>query len=380
MAIGDRMDFVRCGAGSPRVWGALALVSVLGCAGEEADGDVGTPQETETAFMVAAGVPFQDLDTEGHLRNVRQLTFEGENAEAYFSFDGTKLVYQRTPAEGGCDQIYSVDLSSGDTRLVSTGDGRTTCSYYYPAGDRILYSSTHLASAQCPAPPDRSLGYVWAVYEGFDVFVTDSMGTEHVALTDTPGYDAEATISPMGDRIVFTSVRDGDLDLYSMNLDGSDVVRLTSEVGYDGGAFYSPDGSQIVWRANYPQEEGQIADYQRLLEQGLIRPNALEIFVMNADGTGKRQVTDNGAANFGPFWHPSGDKIIFSSNMDDPEGREFDIYMINADGTGLEQITKSPEFDGFPMFSPDGRYLVWGSNRNMAHEGNTNVFIAEWID
>jgi Tol biopolymer transport system component len=264
--------------------------------------------------------------------------------------------------------------------MVSTGEGRTTCSYYFPAGDKILYSSTHLAAAECPAPPDFSMGYVWAVYPGYDVFVTDPMGTEHTALTETPGYDAEATISPTGDRIVFTSVRDGDLDLYSMNLDGSDVVRLTDQIGYDGGAFYSPDGSQIVWRAHYPTEPDQIADYQRLLRQGLIRPNALEIYVMNSDGTEKRQITDNGAANFGPFWHPSGERIIFSSNMDDPTGRDFDLYMINVDGTGLERITRTPDFDGFPMFSPDGRYLVWGSNRNMSHEGNTNVFIAEWVE
>lgn len=331
-------------------------------------------------FTVAAGTPYEQHPDEPRLRNVRQLTFEGENAEAYFSFDGTGLVFQRTPAEGGCDQIYTIDLATGETRLVSTGEGRTTCSYYYPAGDRILYSSTHLADAQCPAPPDMSQGYVWAVYPTYDIFVANADGSDTEPLTTTEGYDAEATISPTGDRIVFTSTRDGDLDLYSMNLDGSDVRRLTDRVGYDGGAFYSPDGSKIVWRAHYPETEDEIADYQRLLAQNLIRPGELDIWVMDADGGNQRRVTQNGAANFGPFWHPDGERIIFSSNLDDPTGRNFDLYLIHEDGTGLERVTFTDDFDGFPMFSPDGRYLVWGSNRNPSHDGNTNVFIAEWVE
>ena len=366
-----------------REWSVLVLgaLALLSCAGPDESASAAVENEAASlAWTVAAGEPFPDIPAETHIRNVRQLTFEGENAEAYFSFDGKSLVFQRTPAEGGCDQIYTTDLTSGETRLVSSGDGRTTCSYFYPAGDRILYSSTHLASAQCPTPPDFSRGYVWAVYEGYDVFVSDLEGSEPLRLTDAPGYDAEATISPVGDRIVFTSVRDGDLDLYSMELDGSDVLRLTDEVGYDGGAFFSPDGSRIVWRAHYPTSDEEEQDYLRLLGEGLIRPNILEIYVMDADGQGKRQVTDTGAANFGPFWHPSGERIIFSSNMDDPEGRDFDLFMIDDDGGNLERITFSEGFDGFPIFSPDGRYLVWGSNRNMAHDGNTNVFIAEWIE
>lgn len=363
---------------------AMLVTLGLGACGGEAPPEAAPSSEgpaiSAEAFTVTAGTPFQDHPDERHLINVRQLTFEGENAEAYFSFDGTQLIFQRTPAEGGCDQIYTLDLATGETRLVSTGEGRTTCSYYYPAGDRILYSSTHAADAACPAPPDMSQGYVWAVFPTYDVFMANADGSDPRALTETAGYDAEATISPTGDRIVFTSTRDGDLDLYSMNLDGSDVRRLTDRVGYDGGAFYSPDGSKIVWRAHYPEAEDQVADYQRLLAQNLIRPGELDIWVMNADGTGHRRVTQNGAANFGPFWHPDGERIIFSSNMDDPTGRNFDLYMIHEDGSGLERITYTDDFDGFPMFSPDGRYLVWGSNRNPAHEGNTNVFIAEWVE
>lgn len=369
--------------------GAVFLIAA--CAGDEAGSAEGHASMRASAgadpgaFAVQAGTPFEAHPDEPRLTNLRQLTFEGENAEAYLSFDGTGLVFQRTPAEGGCDQIYALDLVSGETRLVSTGDGRTTCSYFYPEGDRILYSSTHGADAACPAPPDFSQGYVWAVYESFDIFVTSADATDAERAAPTPltrsdGYDAEATISPQGDRIVFTSTRDGDLDLYSMNLDGSDVRRLTDRLGYDGGAFYSRDGSRIVWRAHYPEGDEEVADYRRLLDQGLIRPGELDLWVMDADGGDKRRVLSNGAANFGPYWHPDGERIIFSSNVDDPSGRNFDLYIVNVDGTGLERVTYADDFDGFPVFSPDGRYLVWGSNRNPAHEGNTNVFIAEWVE
>lgn len=358
----------------------FALFLFLACTGEDTRA---TPEirSAEPALEIGAGEPHPDHPEEVHLRNVRQLTFDGENAEAYFSFDGTRLVFQRSePETGYCDRIWTMDLLTGDTALVSTGTGRTTCSYFYPDDERIIFASTHAESPVCPAPPDFSRGYVWAVYPSYDLWLADEDGGNLTRLTETEGYDAEATVSPVGDRVVFTSVRDGDLDLYSMNLDGSDVVRLTDRVGYDGGAFYSPDGSRIVWRAHYPETEEEIADYRSLLEAGLIRPSTLEIYVMDADGSNVRQVTDNGAANFGPFWHPDGERIIFSSNQGDPEGREFDLFLINADGTGQERITWTGDFDGFPMFSPDGRYLVWGSNRNMSHDGNTNVFIAEWVE
>jgi Tol biopolymer transport system component len=263
---------------------------------------------------------------------------------------------------------------------VSNGTGRTTCSYFYPAGDQILYSSTHHHDATCPPNPDFSLGYVWAIYPTYDIFVAGADGSNLRQLTTEDGYDAEATFSPRGDRIVFTSVRDGDLDLYSMAPDGSDVRRLTDRPGYDGGAFYSPDGSQIIWRAHYPAEGPELDDYVSLLRQGLIRPGELEIMAMNADGSNQRQVTSIGGANFAPYWHPSGDKVVFSSNHHDPSGRDFDIYMVNLDGTGLTRITESPGFDGFPVFSPDGRYLVFASNRNNGGTNDTNVFIAEWVE
>jgi Tol biopolymer transport system component len=317
---------------------------------------------------------------ESHLRNIRQLTFGGDNAEAYYSWDGTKLIYQHRATTEECDQIYVLDIATAERTLVSTGDGRTTCSYFYPSGNEIVYSSTHHHDASCPAPPDMSLGYVWPINDTYDVFLANADGSNLRQLTDVMGYDAEATVSPTGDRIVFTSVRDGDLELYSMNLDGSDVTRLTNRPGYDGGAFFSPDGTKIIWRAHYPPEGEELEDYRRLLAQGLLRPGELEVWVMNADGSEPRQVTHLGGANFAPYWHPSGEKIIWSSNHLDPDGREFDLFMINLDGTGLEQITHSGGFDGFPVFSPDGTHLVFGSNRNNGGSRDTNVFIAEWVD
>ncbi len=320
------------------------------------------------------------MPEESHLRNARQLTFGGENAEAYFSADDRQLIMQSTHGEYGCDQIFTLPLSGGDLQLVSTGLGRTTCAYFFPSGQKILYSSTHLVNSSCPPPPDYSQGYVWALYPSYDIFVADPNGENVVRLTDTPGYDAEATISRDGQKIVFTSLRDGDLDIYTMDADGSNLKRLTNTLGYDGGPFFSYDGTKIIYRAYHPEAEDEKADYQRLLGQNLIRPTRLDIFVMDADGSNKRQLTDNGAANFAPYFFPSGDRVIFSSNMHQPRGRNFDLYAINIDGTGLERVTYHEEFDGFPMFNSDGTKLVWGSNRFNAEPGDTNIFIADWVE
>ncbi|HYK91750.1 MAG TPA: hypothetical protein VE398_23490 [Acidobacteriota bacterium] len=321
------------------------------------------------------------LPGEKHLANIRQLTSVpgGENAEAYFSFDGRKLIFQSTRPPFQCDQIYTMTIDGSNLRLVSTGKGRTTCGYFLPGDKRLLFSSTHEASPECPPKADMSRGYVWAIYASYDIYTANADGTDLRPLTRSSGYDAEATVSPDGKRIVFTSTRDGDLDLYSMNIDGSDVKRLTSEVGYDGGAFFSPDSRQIVYRAYHPKNLGDVARYKELLSQGLIEPHTLEIMVMNADGSDKRQVTHNGKANFAPYFHPNGRQIIFASNVNDPKGRNFDLFLVNTDGTGLEQITFNDTFDGFPMFSPDGRKLVFASNRHDSVPGETNIFIADWI-
>jgi Tol biopolymer transport system component len=317
---------------------------------------------------------------EVHLSTLTMLTDGGENAEAYFSYDGSRLIYQSTGTPHACDQIFIIDTDGSNRRLVSTGTGRTTCAYFLPGDQRIVYSSTHLGGPECPPVPDHSKGYVWPLYPDYDVFTANADGTDIVRITDAPGYDAEATVSPVDDTIVFTSTRDGDLDIYTMKSDGSEVTRLTDEIGYDGGPFFSPDGTKIVYRARHPEDPAEIEDYQRLLAEGLIRPSKLEIWVMDVDGSNKRQVTDLGVAAFAPFFHPSGGKIVFSTNYGDSRGREFDLWMVNLDGTGLEQVTFSGGFDGFPMFAPDGETFVFCSNRHNSAEGETNIFVTTWID
>lgn len=320
------------------------------------------------------------FDGEDHLSNVRQLTFGGQNAEAYWSPDGTELIFQRTAAEGGCDQIYVMGADGSAPRLVSTGKGRTTCSYFIPGTDRILFSSTHGNSSDCPPPPDYSQGYVWPIYPDYDIYTAKTDGSDLRRLTDTHCYDAEATLSTDGKWIVFTSTRDGDLDVYKMRTDGSEVTRLTDEPGYDGGAFFSVDGTKICYRAGRLEEGEELDEYRSLLAANLIRPGRLEIYWMNADGTGKTQVTNNGAANFAPFFTPDATRIIFASNKNDPRGRDFDLYLVNLDGSNLERVTTCPSFDSFPMFSPDGKTIAFASNRNGSVRGETNIFVADWIE
>ena len=328
------------------------------------------------AALVAQPLPASD---ERHLRNVTQLTSGGENAEAYFSPDGRQLIYQTNPGSAGtCDQIFTMNVDGSNKKQLSKG-GRTTCGYFFPDGKSIVYASTHLGSSDCPPRPSFARGYVWPVYDTYEIFRAAPDGSKPQRLTSTSGYDAEATIGPDG-RIVFTSVRDGDMEIYSMNGDGSDVRRLTNRPGPDGGPWFSPDGSQIIFRGRAISDAKELADYTSLLKEGLWRPTTLEIFVMDRDGRNLRQVTKLGGANFAPAWHPDGKRIVFASNIKDPKGRNFDIFMVNLDGTGLEQITFNSTFDGFPMFSPDGRKLVFGSNRNATSDGETNVFIADWIE
>ena len=315
-----------------------------------------------------------------HLRNIKQLTFGGQNAEAYFSADGERLIFQSTRADLKCDQIFTMNIDGSNQRMVSTGKGRTTCSYFYPNGKKILYASTHLGGADCPPKPDYSKGYVWAIYPSFDIFTANPDGSDLKQLTTTAGYDAEAVISEDGKKIVFTSVRNDDLDIYIMDSDGSNVRQLTHEPGYDGGPAFSPDGKLIVYRAHHPKTEQEIADYKELLKQNLIRPTYLEIWLMNADGGNTRQVTDLGAASFAPAFFRDGKHIIFSSNVGSTGGMgNFELYAIDLDGKNLERITYTEGFDGFPMFSPDGKKLVWISGRNGKVPHETNVFIADWV-
>lgn len=326
--------------------------------------------------------------TERHLKNIKQLTFGGDNAEAYFSPDSKKIAFQSNNKAWGvsCDQIFMMDLNKPITNatqkapMVSTGKGRTTCSYYMPNGKHILYASTHLGGENCPPEPPPSKRYLWPIYPDFDIFIADEKGKMVKQLTNTAGYDAEATVSPDGKKIVFTSTRNGDLDLYVCDIDGSNVKQVTFELGYDGGAFFSPDSKKLVFRASRPKTEEEVADYTNLLKQGLVAPTNMELYTCNIDGSDLKQITQLGKANWAPFYHPSGKKIIFSSNHHSPKGYDFQLYMINEDGSGLERITNQSLFNAFPMFSPDGKKLIFSSNRNNGGTRDTNLFIADWQD
>lgn len=374
---------------------ALGLAVLSRGLGDAAQGEPGPPDRHSPRRISES-----PAKTERHLANIRQLTFGRKNAEAYFSFEGDRLIFQSTNnwmhASGirpltsreaasqalPCYQMYVMSLPSGEIRMVSTGYGVTTCGYFYPGGRRVLFSSTHLTGAGCPPTLPRSERYRWALHD-YDIFSVRLDGQQMQRLTATPGYDAEATISPDGRKIVFTSMRDGDLELYSMNLDGTGVKRLTHEIGYDGGAFFSPDSKRIVYRAQYPQNQEELDAYTALLKQNVVEPSHLEIFVMNADGSGKTPVTKNGASNFAPFFHPDGRRIIFSSNVHARESGQagrptFHLFLVGDDGTGLEQVSFEGGFNSFPMFSPDGTRLVWVSDRNATERGEFNLFIGEW--
>jgi len=326
---------------------------------------------------------------EKHFRNVRMLTRGGDNAEAYWSFDNKQLVFQSNYEKWGmsCDQIFYFNpfednLINNKPPMISTGMGRTTCAYFMPGDTTVVYASTHLGDEACPPEPARRTDgkYVWPIYSDYDIFVTDLNGNITAQLTNEPGYDAEATVSPKGDKIVFTSMRSGDLELYTMNLDGTEVKQVTNDLGYDGGAFFSPDGSKLIFRASRPKTDEEIKEYKDLLAEGLVQPTQMELFICNVDGSDLKQITDLGKANWCPFFHPSGKKVIFASNHETERGFPFNLYMINIDGTGLEQVTHDDTFDAFPMFSPDGKYIVFGSNRFNGGTRDTNLFMADWIE
>lgn len=342
-------------------------------------------------FLLLGFLAFSHMNAQEstHLKNITQLTFGGDNAEAYFSPNGKYLSFQSNNKAWGlqCDQIFNLDIKKaikkGNTYkpdMISTGFGRTTCSYFMKGNKKILYASTHIHGERCPEEPPRTGKYVWPIYNTFDIFVADLKGKIAQRLTDAPGYDAEATVSPKGDKIVFTSDRSGDLELWIMDSDGKNQKQITSQLGYDGGAFFSPDGKQLVFRASRPKTEAEIKEYKDLLAQGLVQPTNMEIYTCDIDGGNLHQVTNLGKANWAPFFLPSGKKIIFSSNHKSERGYDFQLYMINPDGTGLEQVTTESNFNAFPMFSPDGKKIAFSSNRNNGGTRDTNVFIADWID
>jgi TolB protein len=317
---------------------------------------------------------------EKRLANLRQLTAGGQNAEAYWDVTGSRLIFQSTRPPYDCDQMFTMRADGSEQRLISTGTGRTTCGFFFPDGRRVIYATTHLAAPGCPPPPDRSQGYVWPLYSTWDIVAADADGSHVTRLTDNDVYDAECAISPDGRTIVFTSLRDGDLDLYLMDTDGRNVRRLTSEPGYDGGAFFSWDGRSIVFRASRPQTRAELEDYRALLKQGLVRPKQLDIYSMKADGTGLTRVTQLAGANFAPFMHPNGRQIIFASNHHDAAGRSFALYLVNVDGSGLERVTWADGFASFPMFTRDGKRLVFCGSRGATSPRGLDVFTADWDD
>lgn len=347
----------------------LSLSLLAGCV-KEADDTAEKPTYPATPTV---------FEGETHFANLKQITFGGQNAEAYFSYDGSELIFQSTRDTFNCDVIYRMNSDGTNVRRISSGKGVTTCSFIAPDNKSIIYASTHLGGDECPPKPDMSRGYTWALYDTYDIFKADPDGSNLVRLTETDGYDAEGVYSPQGDKIIFTSVRDGDLDLYIMKPDGSDVERITNEVGYDGGAFFSLDGKWICWRASRPGGS-DLTDYLELLSEGLIRPGKLEIYVMSLEDREPIQLTNNGAANFGPYFHPDGKRVIFASNMADPQGRNFDLFTVDIATKEIKRITYCDSFDGFPMFTHDGKKLVFASNRDGLVQGETNIFIADWVD
>ena len=326
---------------------------------------------------------------EKHIKNIQQLTFGGDNAEAYFSYDDQQLILQYANKKEGvmCDQIYIGKIPTSadevfDKKLVSTGKGRTTCSYFLAGDQSIVYASTHAADANCPPEPDREKikEYVWPVYNTFEIYKADHRGENLQRMTDNEFYDAEATVSPDGKTIVFTSDRSGDLELYTMDINGENIQQVTDDLGYDGGAFFSPDSKKLIFRASRPKTEADIKVYKDLLAKGLVKPTNMELFVCNVDGSDLKQITNLGNANWAPYFHPSGQKVIFCSNHKSKRGFPFNLFLVNFDGTGLEQITFDKTFDSFPMFSRSGKKLVFSSNRNNGGTRDTNIFIADWID
>jgi TolB protein len=316
---------------------------------------------------------------QGRLANIRQLTHGGQNAEAYWSPDGKRLVFQSTRDPYQCDQIFVMNADGSDVRLISTGKGRTTCGYFLADGEHIVYASTHEGGPECPPPPDRSQGYVWAVYPSYDIYLATDRGETVKRLTSEPGYDAEATVNWKSGKVVYTSLASGDLDLWTMNPDGSGKRRITSTPGYDGGAFFSRDGSQLVWRANHPSSDA-LERYRSLLAANLTSPMRMELFVAAADGSGARQITSFGCASFAPVFTPDGKRILFSSNRSNCDGRAFELYLINLDGSGVEQVTNFGGFTSFPEFSPDGRQLVFSSDRNAKSRYEFNIFVGDWVE
>lgn len=338
------------------------------------------------------GIPGEDTlqyPGEKHFKNLQQLTFGGDNAEAYFSNDGKWLIFQKTnPKEGlFCDQMFIAKLpkpgEAFEPKMVSSGKGRTTCGTFTKDGRHIIYASTFQGGDSCPPVPDRSKygnKYIWPLYKDYDIYLADLDGNIVKQLTNSPRYDAEATLSPDGKKMLFTSLRDGDLDLYMMVLKTGKVTRITNTPGYDGGAWFSPDGRKIIWRASRPKTEAELKEYKALLDENLVAPTHMEVYIANADGSNQRQITSLGQANWAPVYMPDSKRVLFASNHEYKRGFPFNLYTMNEDGSDLTKISRDNGFDAFPMFSVDGKKIVFCSNRNNGGTRDTNIFVADWVE
>ena len=328
--------------------------------------------------LIPASLAAIALAGDSHLGDLHQLTHGGQNAEAYWAPDGKRLIFQSTRPPYPCDQMFIMNADGSGQHLVSTGKGRTTCGYFLKDGRHIIYASTHAAGDACPTPPDRSHGYVWGVFAGYDIYLATDTGKILKRLTATPGYDAEGTVNWKTGTIVYTSLASGDLDLWTMRADGSRKLQITRQAGYDGGAVFSRDGTRLVWRANYPKTAADMARYKTLLAQNVTAPMKMEIVIADADGSHARTITNFGCASFAPTFTPDGRKILFASNKHACDTRRFELYMMNLDGSGLEQVTDFGGFTSFPEFSPDGKTLVFCSDRGAKEKYEFNIFTAAW--
>jgi len=315
---------------------------------------------------------------EDHLTKIKQLTREGENKKASFAPNNEKIIFQAMRDNLRCDAIYSMKRDGSEINLLSSGKGIAVSAKIAPDNESIIYSSTHKVDYQCPQRPEFSLDYVWSLYRDYDVFVSDSFGGSTKRLTRTEDYDGNASYSPTGNRVVFTSNRSGDLELYLMNSDGSNVKQLTKAVGYDGDAVFSPDGKYIVWRASRPKGN-DLDEYRYQLSQGLLRAGKFELFLLKLGSKRAVRLTNNGATNFSPSFDPQSSKVIFSSNMSQDDGLNYDLYTVDIKTRKLERITYYSGFDGYPVFSSDGKKLLFTSSRNFRYKAETNIFTVDWV-
>jgi len=327
---------------------------------------------------------------EAHFKHLWQVTSGGENTRPRWSPDGDQIAYQFSNLALGieCDLVRVQDLDTGRLDRVSSGNGVSNVGGYLKGGRQVIFASTHAIQSDCPAPPDQALGHVRSLDPAYDLYVVDLDSHDSRVVVDDAGHDAQASVSPGGDRIVFCSLRSGDAELWSCDSNGGELRQLTRSPGHEADPQWSADGSRIVFAAtdfDPLREDAHLGKYRDQLARWSAAPGSMKIEVMAADGAERRTVTAPGKANWDPCFTPDGQRIVFVSNHHG-EGQHptsYDLFLVDLDGSNLERVTYFDEgigrqFDGFPSFSADGRYLAFSSNRGAGQIGETNVFVAEW--